>query len=69
MNGPRHYREAERLVQGYRDGLVAKALPANPGDLLAIAQVHATLALAAAMASAFAVQGAAIEAWQEAINR
>jgi len=41
MTGPEHYREAERLI----------ALPADDRGIQ-IAQVHATLALAAAMAAA-----------------
>lgn len=43
--GPDHYREAERLLV-LADGLPPEAA----GDFLAAAQVHATLALAAAVA-------------------
>lgn len=46
MNGPEHYAEAERLV-----AQATKGLPASQhGAVVAEAQVHATLALAAAMA-------------------
>lgn len=45
MTGPEHYREAERLIaSSYRDGEL------SPEALIAEAQVHATLALAAATA-------------------
>jgi hypothetical protein len=64
MNGPEHYRAAERLLGAARDAAkVVEALPtladksgtalgAAPvlANLLAQAQVHATLALAAATA-------------------
>lgn len=46
MTGPEHYREAERLLE-QAAGLTATAYE---GDELAAAQVHATLALAAATA-------------------
>lgn len=46
MNGPEHYREAERLVDRAESGVRL-----DPGDpWLLLAQVHATLALAAATA-------------------
>jgi hypothetical protein len=48
MNGPEHYREAERLLNVAMAGSrVTQADPVN----LAAAQVHATLALAAATAA------------------
>jgi hypothetical protein len=54
MTGPEHYREAERLIEpGEQD--------ANEPELvlrdIAIAQVHATLALAAATAQLDAYEG------------
>ena len=55
MNGPEHYREAERLAE--------QSLNADYGDeefrmrLAAVAQVHATLALAAATAELNAIEG------------
>ena len=49
MTGPGHYQEAERLVAGILEGRYDES--ERPGsELLAIAQVHATLALAAATA-------------------
>ncbi|WP_103338760.1 hypothetical protein [Amycolatopsis sp. CA-126428] len=45
MTGPEHYREAERLIRASSGDYV------EAGDALAEAQVHATLALAAATAS------------------
>jgi hypothetical protein len=49
MTGPEHYREAERLIAnaaalGYGDG------DRDTSGIVAVAQVHATLALAAATA-------------------
>lgn len=58
MTGPEHYREAERLANQahhytYGDG----ADPVTGAALAAEAQVHATLALAAATALAAPTQG------------
>lgn len=47
MNGPEHYREAERII-----GMVTEpsgGIHADRDDVIAAAQVHATLALAAAL--------------------
>jgi hypothetical protein len=59
MTGPEHFKEAERLIEA------AGEVPSNHGDtnpgalvLLAEAQVHATLALAAATAIGQQKQGA-----------
>lgn len=46
MTGPEHYKEAERLLE-YVKGVA----PAGRPDVLAMAQIHATLALAAATAA------------------
>jgi hypothetical protein len=64
MTGPEHYREAERLVRlatirthaghdggGHQDSLETDVMFAHDGDILAAAQVHATLALAAAQST------------------
>lgn len=55
MNGPEHYREAERLLT-QADSDVSENWPAQTGehkaDILAAAQVHATLAHAAAVIDA-----------------
>lgn len=49
MTGPEHYQEAERLVAGILEGRYDES--ERPGsEMLAIAQVHATLAQAAATA-------------------
>lgn len=49
MTGPEHYKEAERLVAGILQGRYDES--ERPGsELLTIAQVHATLAAAAASA-------------------
>lgn len=63
MNGPAHYREAERLLAGRtypasaEDGLPERHY--GPDDReIAEAQVHATLALAAATASNIRRNGA-----------
>ncbi|WP_327377960.1 hypothetical protein OG393_30785 [Streptomyces sp. NBC_01216] len=69
MNGPDHYRQAERLADQanhftYGDG----ADPAVGAALAAEAQVHATLALAAATVVAASVDGLepgmSIEEWK-----
>ena len=56
VNGPRHYVEAERLLT------VARALDDDAG-VLAAAQVHATLALAAATALAIDPTPEAVAEW------
>lgn len=54
MTGPEHYREAERrLLMAWEEGRD----PQNVAHLVAEAQVHATLALAAATAMQAAVDG------------
>lgn len=63
MTGPEHYREAERLVRlvtvrtdpghdggGHQDSRDSDVVFAHDDDILAAAQVHAMLALAAATA-------------------
>jgi hypothetical protein len=74
MTGPEHYRQAEQLIGSVtkRDALSGARIlaPGNPEcrrDVLALAQVHATLALAAATALAHAgeMHYADDEAWQE----
>lgn len=55
MNGPEHYREAERLLAYIEDGALQEGvvLPTDAETSIAIrAQAHATLALAAATAMA-----------------
>lgn len=47
MNASEHYREAERLLD-LLDRFPSDVLAAPPAETLATAQVHATLALAAA---------------------
>jgi hypothetical protein len=75
VTGPEHYREAERLLAG-------RMVPADPGmggltsapptdRELAAAQVHATLALAAATALNDAEVGMSHEdyrAWKQAVS-
>jgi hypothetical protein len=46
VTGPEHYREAERLLIGRQDPY-SKAIYTPSTDVIASAQVHATLALAA----------------------
>lgn len=67
MNGPDHYREAERLLS--HEGL--DTVDPVPADhlLIACAQVHATLAHAAAVAaSTLGQQGVPSADWQEAMR-
>jgi len=58
VTGPEHYREAERLVAGLmtRDG-TAVCIDEGNEQVIGIAQVHATLALAAATAMGAPVDG------------
>lgn len=71
MTGPEHYQEAERLLAtAYEDNLTAYE-GENPAAArqIAEAQVHATLALAAATAAQDSVAGtthADCKAWTEA---
>jgi hypothetical protein len=74
MTGPEHYREAEWLLQGSTD--VNKydpphrvvAADASP-EVIAVAQVHATLALAAATVSLPADLGADVtDDWQAVLS-
>lgn len=63
MNGPGHYRAAEILMATLPDGLPAE----DRANLLAAAQVHATLALSAAtLDGAFEVDNA--KDWLEVIR-
>jgi hypothetical protein len=48
MTGPEHYREAERLIE--KAVHLSPAVDGADPELTALAQVHATLALAAATA-------------------
>ena len=57
MTGPEHFKEAERLINAVtKPGALLPASrvlqPGDHGDTLALAQVHATLANAAATADA-----------------
>lgn len=54
MTGPEHYRTAERLIAALRDVPLGSE---KESALLAEAQVHATLALAAAVAGLDAHEG------------
>lgn len=68
MTRAEHYREAEKLLNGL--GNVEHGSPAEPG-ILAEAQVHATLALAAASAQNIRRNGAIerdVADWHEAIG-
>lgn len=57
MTGPEHYREAERLL--FEAGKLYAGDQREPG-LLAEAQIHATLALAAATAANIRRNGAVV---------
>lgn len=75
MNGPEHYREAEWLLEGAqgkaidliektKDLKMLSAMLTAQANLVSTAQVHATLALAAA--TAWPPQGA--REWSEVIS-
>ncbi|MFI9340017.1 hypothetical protein ACIG0D_01875 [Streptomyces sp. NPDC052773] len=55
--GPEHYREAERLLKGCQNSCGALVIEDGTAEVLAAAQVHATLALAAATAMGAPVDG------------
>jgi hypothetical protein len=61
MTGPEHYREAERLVE--EANRVGHEDPARGSGILAAAQVHATLADAAATALNDADAGTPMPEW------
>lgn len=68
MTGPEHYREAEWLAQ-WAGGYPEDEQPDNMHIQAAqIAQVHATLALAAASVIAALHSPAQFRAWREAIE-
>ena len=52
MTGAEHYREAEQLIRPHPYPADSRILVVPAPDVLALAQVHATLALAAATALA-----------------
>ena len=65
MTGPEHYREAERIVRAAKSRYIADEEGFSEwsrSDLAALAQVHATLALAAADADSLSTE------WNEAIS-
>ena len=75
MTGPDHYREAERLLAEAREAVAPKrsAYPLEPGEptsaeryerAMTEAQIHATLALAAA--TAIGASGTEGRAWTDA---
>jgi hypothetical protein len=64
MTGPEHYREAERLLAGAQNVMeIAPIDGLNRKECAVLAQVHATLALAAATALGASPGGA--KAWQD----
>jgi hypothetical protein len=67
MNGPDHYREAERTLALARCATAQQAHNTEPDEavtmMLAAAQVHATLALAAATALSDPEGGMPIRDW------
>ena len=69
MTGPEHYRRAQELAEmAGEDPTDPDAPYAHEAYLLAAAQVHATLALTAATATAIPVDGnePQVEEWAEA---
>lgn len=65
MNGPDHYRAAERFVeQSHR----ADLQNGHAAWLVAAAQVHATLALAAATVEPAGWQPGEFPGWREAVS-
>jgi hypothetical protein len=73
MTGPEHYKEAERLLESSREAIGGLLYPlegAYNEALRAAAQVHATLAMTAALRSYPAQDSEADrQAWDEAAGR
>jgi len=70
MSGPEHFREAERLIK--QANSIPDGFPSDQyAQTIAEAQVHATLAHAAATADLFALYGPvgdeSKEAWRKAV--
>lgn len=63
MTGPEHYREAERLLEPGEHDMVEQDLLALD---LALAQVHATLALVMAIADPLGYGGRSDSQWTDA---
>lgn len=59
MTGPEHYREAERLLNGLKTKHGLISVDDGNEQVIAVAQAHATLALAAATAMGAPVDGEA----------
>lgn len=57
MTGAEHYREAERLIKGLTTDTGAVYVADGNEQIIALAQVHATLAQAAAVAMSAPVDG------------
>ena len=74
MNGPEHYRKAERILEDLRRASASMSLamrlkPETAAQMAAEAQVHATLALAAVTAHHMvATSGNDREEWSKAIH-
>ena len=64
MTGPDHFREAEQLLEEFRQERGPMVDRHGPAAILAAAHVHATLALAAA--TALAATGPDSRAWADA---
>jgi hypothetical protein len=65
MTGPEHYSEAEALLEAVRQEHHG-TLREHGGELLAMAQVHATLAMAASVGLSAHLPVPDQHAWQEA---
>lgn len=64
MTGPEHYREAERLLeQAEIDARDPMRKYAEDANVIAAAQVHATLALVAATVEPAEITTASYQAW------
>jgi hypothetical protein len=61
MNGQRHYRHSEKLAAIAGKYLQNEGLSASVANMIALAQVHATLAVAAATAGA-------ADAWADVLD-
>lgn len=67
MNGPQHYREAERLLSVAHD-LADQDYQVRADFIVARAQVHATLALAAASVQNDTIDAGPIPRWEKTLG-
>ena len=69
MTGPEHYRMAERLLDGIKTPSGAVVVDNGTAEVIAVAHVHATLALTAATALGADLEMPDFAAWRRVASR